>query len=593
MRRSTGSAWCVDRCPACCGNGPSGKRSRRIGGQYGLEDARERARRRSSPVYCMRGDGRGVAAAPCHAGPGSCAPPPADDAGDEQEDRQPTARGRDGREDPEELVGARGRGKQSDGRADEPDTDCGDDPQEDGPEGVERHRHEHRRRGLLGDAEVRVPRASKERDPERTRHRERADGADEGEDGGGGDEHDVALDERCRAGEQGRVNDELTDEAIERGQRRDRERPDQEQRRRVGQSLCEAAKVLDVHGVGRAVDRPCGVEEETLEDRVIEEVQQAPGEPGECHGRRSPGDAEVPDPEAHRRDADVLGRRVSEEALQITLGRRVEDAEERRERAEREDGPAHPFVRAPQEEGEAEEREEAGLVDDARHERRHVRGRGGVGAREPGVEREERRLESERHAEQQEDGPARRARSREELSEHAEVHRLRPAVKEHEGGDEHEQADVRRDQVVEAGEPNLLVLVVPDHEQPRADRGDLPAEEKDERVLDRIDEDEGDRRHVQQREVRAAMPALLEVGLEVSDRVDGPREGHGQGPREEERAERVDPERDAVDGRRPWPGHFNRCASAEHRDHAHEYERARGQLARDGNERAHAVRAQG
>jgi hypothetical protein len=124
-----------------------------------------------------------------------------------------------------------------------------------------------------------------------------------------------------------------------------------------------------------------------------------------------------------------------------------------------------------------------------------------VGAWQPGVKGKEGRFQGERNTEQQKNGPTQRARPRQELAEGSKIHRARFAVEQHECRNQHEQADVRRDQVVEAGEANLLVAVVPDHQQPGSDRRNLPGEQENQGIFDRVDQDEGQAHQVEQREV--------------------------------------------------------------------------------------------
>ena len=79
--------------------------------------------------------------------------------------------------------------------------------------------------------------------------------------------------------EQAEVDEELTDEAVQRRQAADRDRPDQEAEGRPRHHLRQAAQVVDLAGVGRVDDRAGTQEQQGLEQRVVPDVQQAPPRP--------------------------------------------------------------------------------------------------------------------------------------------------------------------------------------------------------------------------------------------------------------------------------------------------------------------------
>ena len=271
----------------------------------------------------------------------------------------------------------------------------------------------------------------------------------------------------------------------------------------------------------------------------------------------------------------------------------VERADHGRQQREADQEPAHPFVRSSDQEDEAHESVEPGLVDHAGHQRRDVRGGGGVGARQPRVEREERRLQREARDEQHEDEVAVAAGMRTQpVSEAAEFPRVRVRVHHHERGDEEHQSDVRRDEIVESGEADLLVGVVPDDELPRGERGDLPAQEKDERVVGRVHVDERERRHVEQREVHADVALGPEEAAQVADGVDAAQQGHRQRPRQEEGAERVDPDAQRAERIRPRQLALQRRAAQRDRQHRRQHEHGGKRLRHQPDRRARGV-AQG
>ena len=68
------------------------------------------------------------------------------------------------------------------------------------------------------------------------------------------------------------------DEAVERRQRRDRGAADQEHERRLRHAVDEAAEMLHVALAGRGEHRAGAEEQQALEHRMVEHVQQAGGE---------------------------------------------------------------------------------------------------------------------------------------------------------------------------------------------------------------------------------------------------------------------------------------------------------------------------
>src|SRR5262249_47299197 len=80
---------------------------------------------------------------------------------------------------------------------------------------------------------------------------------------------------------------------------------------------------------------------------------------------------------------------------------------------------------------------------------------------------------------------------------------------------------------------------------------------------------------------RPTIQAGAEIGLEVSDGIDGPEKRHRDRPGEKERTERVDATDDEVDRIRPDPRSDEGWPSTEHRDHGDEHERRGDGLAAD------------
>lgn len=219
-----------------------------------------------------------------------------------------------------------------------------------------------------------------------------------------------------------------------------------------------------------------------------------------------------------------------------------------------------------------------------------MRRRRGVRARQPGVDEEECRLEREAGQQQQEDEVALRARMlAQPLPEAAQVPRRRMRVQDHEGRDQEDQADVRRDQVVEARETHLLVAVVPDHQQPGRQCGDLPAEQEDQRMVGAVDQHEGQRGHVQQCVVHADVTRAVEMPPQVACRIEAAQQRHRQRPGEEEGAEPVQPDAQRAHRVGPRQGAREHRAAGEHRHDRQPDEHHRKGLGGHAEQRTSAV----
>ena len=172
----------------------------------------------------------------------------------------------------------------------------------------------------------------------------------------------------------------LGDEADRRGDADHRGDRDDRERRHHRGLPADPAELVDVARGELAVDHADDEEQRRLEERVAEQQREA--------GERGVARAEA---EHHRQEAELADRAEREHALEVGLAQGLHAAEQHREDAEPDhDRPPRPGIR--------ERRREPGeQVDAGLHHRRRVqvgadRGRRGHGAREPEVEREDRRL---------------------------------------------------------------------------------------------------------------------------------------------------------------------------------------------------------
>ncbi len=88
--------------------------------------------------------------------------------------------------------------------------------------------------------------------------------------------------------QEGLEEEPFADETVEKGQTRDGGRAHQEEERRPRHALHEATHLFDVASPCGHDHAPRAQEEESLEDRVVEHVVQARGEPHRGQSRPAP-----------------------------------------------------------------------------------------------------------------------------------------------------------------------------------------------------------------------------------------------------------------------------------------------------------------
>ena len=182
----------------------------------------------------------------------------------------------------------------------------------------------------------------------------------------------------------------LGDEAVERRQRRDRRAADKEDEGRLRHAMDEAAEALHVALAGRGEHRAGAEEQQTLEDRMVEDVQEAGGERERRRQRHAVGLERERKAEPDEDDPDVLHRVVREQPLEVVLHERVEHAHDGGDAAEREHHHAPPpGGRAEQIEDDAHEAVDGDLGHHAAHQRRDVARRRRMRERQPDMQRHE------------------------------------------------------------------------------------------------------------------------------------------------------------------------------------------------------------
>ena len=304
----------------------------------------------------------------------------------------------------------------------------------------------------------------------------------------------------------GREDRVLREEPGERRDAREGDRPDREHPERHRKVLPEPSHLAHVVRVHRMDHRPGGEEQQGLEERVGEQMEEAGGV------------ALRAEPERRHHVGELRDRRVGEHAFDVVLDEREERRDQHGDRADR----SHERERMA---GGGEHGEHpAHHVDAGRDHRRRVDERGHRrGARhrvgEPHVQRELSRL-PDRAAEEQE-----RRRGQRPCGE-APVHRLRGDrrhVRRPGGEGQHEDSEQERDVAGLRGDERLdrrarvllLLPPVPD-QQVGTDAHQLPADQELEEVV-------GDHQ-VQHRRgedgERCEVPRVAGVSMHVRGRID-------------------------------------------------------------------------
>ena len=304
---------------------------------------------------------------------------------------------------------------------------------------------------------------------------------------------------------------------------------------------------------------------------MVEDVQQAGGQRQRGDRRHDESLESKRKPEADVNDADVLDRVVGEQTLEVVLHQRVEDAHHRGGAAERQHHAAPPPGGRPQQiEGNADETVDRDLGHHAAHQRRHVARRGGMGERQPDVERIQAGLGARARQRQREDDAGQRRR-RDVSAHRRERIAARRTGQQREGEQQRQRAEARHDNVDEPG-PRVAGVAVARHDQrPRGERHELPGDEKRVGVV-------GEQHQVhagEERRIERQHPLRLTVVAAVTDPIEARRRGAEIDDDDEERRKSVEakvgPDPRQPDGQRQGRRRLARekkvpAAARQHRD---------------------------
>ena len=277
---------------------------------------------------------------------------------------------------------------------------------------------------------------------------------------------------------------------------------------------------------------------------MIEYMQQTRGE-RQRGGRRHVEDLEGErETETDEDDPDIFNGVVSEQALEVVLHQRVENAEQRRARPGDQHGNAPPPVRRPRQiKNNPDEGVDRDLGHHAAHQRRNVARRGRMGERQPDVQRDEARFRA--GADQRENQhPGGDARARVRRAHDGKLVTAVDAGEQAESEQQGEDAEARHDDIDEAGAGVFRLAMMRHDERPGGERHEFPAHEKHERVV-------GERHETHAREKRGIErehPFGIVFVAPVAERKEARRRRAQIDYREEERRQRVEPEMGADPG---------------------------------------------
>ena len=214
-----------------------------------------------------------------------------------------------------------------------------------------------------------------------------------------------------RRAEQALEREPLAGKAVEWRQTADCGGADAECQHRDGHLPTQSAQVVQVTQTRGVYDSSGRNEEQALEDRVVDRVEDRGGQGEGREFRRTVGVEEQGGADADQDDADVLDAVEREQALDVVLHQGVKHAHDRGYGSHRQDQEAQPVGRAADDiDDDPNEPVDAGLDHDPGHHGRDVGRRHRMGSRQPDVEWHGPRLRRETHEDQDERDVAGRLR---------------------------------------------------------------------------------------------------------------------------------------------------------------------------------------
>ena len=299
----------------------------------------------------------------------------------------------------------------------------------------------------------------------------------------------------------------------------------------AGIRFISSSEPVDFPGARRRGDGAGAEEQQPLEQRMVDHVQERAAVAEQRQQGRVETRAEHAQSDAEADDPDVLDAVVGEEALHVVLRKGEEHAEDARDRADQEQRPPPPRRRGPEDEEGPDDPVDPHLDHHPAHERRDVRRGGGVGLGQPDVQRDDAGLGAEPDQGEEE---RRCRRGRGEAAEAREVEsgsgegRIGVRSEEREEGEEEPRPDLGCHEVRDAGTAVLLVGVLEGDEVPGDEGHGLPRGEERDRVAGEQDQHHAGSQQVvkQPRRAGASRRRAMQAAAQVPSAVERRRGRH-------------------------------------------------------------------
>ena len=217
--------------------------------------------------------------------------------------------------------------------------------------------------------------------------------------------------------------------------------------------------------------------------------------------------------EADKNDADILDAVPREQALEVVLHQRVEHSQQSRRHAQRQHHGSHPKRRRSVEiEEDARHAVDAGLEDDARHQRGNIAGRNRVRLRNPDVQRNHPRLHAEAKKKKQKNSALlERRHARSQQMEAGEIQAAAGGGENQKRNQQQASAGVRHDQEKHSSIARLFLFILEADQAVRRQRHDLPGNEEEERIRRGENQRNAQQQQIEKESERAQVSAAFHL----------------------------------------------------------------------------------
>ena len=223
--------------------------------------------------------------------------------------------------------------------------------------------------------------------------------------------------------------------------------------------------------------------QQTFEDAVIEDVQQAGGKADDGERRGAGRQSEHAKTDAEQNDPDVLDAGIGEQPLQIMLRQGKQHAENTARRADGDEGPAPPWLRCPEQCQDAYQTVNADLDHRPRHQCRGMAGGDRMRFRQPDMRRDDAGLRAKADQRQNEGHRTQRRGGLQDAAVSVEIGAARQPAEQHEEHEKKRRSDMGRRQIRPRGMPHALLPVIENDQEERRQCHDLPGQQEQQSVM--------------------------------------------------------------------------------------------------------------